>query len=86
MIQVEMREKDIDNILSEPATDNFFPQRSDTCAGVDDRDPVCVFTMDPYTGCASAESLKFFAAYRQRTPHSVKFDFHLLQLNLKKNW
>jgi hypothetical protein len=77
MIQMEMRKKDVDNILRKVGTDNFFPQGSDAGTGVNDGNPVCSFTMDPYTGRASPVSFKFFAAYGQRTPHSVKFDFHL---------
>ena len=74
---MEMREKDVDNILRQVGTDNFFPQVPDAGTRVKDGDPVCSFTIDPYTGCASPISFKFFAAYGQRTPHSVKFDFHL---------
>jgi len=77
MIQMEMRKKNVDNILRKPGADNFFSQVPDAGTRVNDADPVCSFAMDLYTGCASPISFKLFAAYGQRTPHSVKFDFHL---------
>lgn len=81
MVKVKVRKKDINDMLREPAVDNFFSQISNPRARINDRDPVRIVAVDPYAGCTSAVTFKFLPAYRQRTPHSIKFDFHIQQLN-----
>ena len=80
MIQVEMRKKDVDNILRQVCTDNFFPQGSDAGTRVNDRDAVRVGERDLQAGGIAAELLKTGITDGDGSPRTIKLELHKIVL------